>query len=249
MINILLSGYKGHMGKEVRQLTKNGYRDIIISAGIDLNADGSEEVLCFNSFDCASVKADCIVDFSNHVCTHDLLGLAKRERMPVVLATTGQTEQEILEIEEASKEIPVFFSANMSFGVALLVELAKKTAAAMPDAEIEIIETHHVRKVDAPSGTAKMLAEAIREVRPSSFVKCGRDGHAKREKNEIGMHSLRMGNVVGIHEVIVATQNQTITLKHEAHSRALFAEGALVAAEFLCGRDAGLYTMKDLLKN
>ncbi len=249
MIKILLSGYKGHMGKEVRLLAESGYRDTTVCAGIDLNADGSEEVLCFNSFDCPSVKADCIVDFSNHVCTRELLELAKREKMPVVLATTGQTGEELLAIEEAAKEIPVFFSANMSFGVALLLELAKKTAAAMPDAEIEIVETHHIRKLDAPSGTAKMLAEAIKEARPASFVKCGRDGHAKREKNEIGMHSLRMGNVVGIHEVIIATQSQTITLKHEAHSRALFAEGALAAAEFLCGKSAGLYTMKDLLKN
>ena len=136
----------------------------------------------------------------------------------------------------------------MSFGVALLVELAKKTAEAMPDAEIEIIEKHHDRKLDAPSGTAKMLADAIKEVRPDSYTVNGRSGHAKREQNEIGIHSLRMGNVVGEHEVIVATQTQTISLKHEAHSRAIFAEGALVAAEFLYKKPAGLYNMNDLLK-
>jgi uncharacterized membrane protein len=157
------------------------------------------------------------------------------------------TEEELSAIYEASKEIPVFFSANMSFGVALLVELAKKTAASMPDADIEIIETHHIRKIDAPSGTAKLLFDEIKTVRPSAFAVNGRVGHAKREQNEIGIHSLRMGNVVGIHEVIVATPNQTITLKHEAHSRALFAEGALCAAEFLIDCGTGLYDMKSIV--
>ena len=247
MIKVLLSGYNGHMGEEVRLLTKNGYRDIIISAGVDINARGDEEVFCASDFASAHTDVDCIIDFSHHLSTKPLLEFAKKEKLPVVLATTGQTEEELEAIKEAAKEIPVFFSANMSFGVALLVELAKKTAASMPDADIEIIETHHIRKIDAPSGTAKMLFDEIKSVRPSAFAVNGREGHAKREKDEIGIHSLRMGNVAGIHEVIVATPNQTITLKHEAHSRALFAEGALVAAEFLSGKGAGLYCMKDLL--
>lgn len=247
MTKVLLSGYNGHMGEEVRLLTKNGYRDIIISAGVDINARGDEEVFCAKDFNSARTDVDCIVDFSHHSCTKALLDFAKKEKLPVVLATTGQTEEELSAIYEAAKDIPVFFSANMSFGVALLLELAKKTAAAMPDADIEIIETHHTRKIDAPSGTAKLLFDAIKAVRPSAFAVNGRLGHAKREKNEIGIHSLRMGNVVGIHEVLVSTPSQTITLKHEAHSRALFAEGALVAAEFLCAKGAGLYSMKDLL--
>ena len=247
-MEILLCGFDGHMGKEVRALTKNEYRGIKLKAGVDPNASAEAECPCSKDFASAERNVDCIVDFSNHVCTKELLSFAKSAKLPVVIATTGQTEEERAEIIEASKEIPVFFSANMSFGVALLVELAKKTAAAMPDAEIEIIEKHHDRKLDAPSGTAKMLADAIKEVRPESYTVNGRSGHAKREKNEIGMHSLRMGNVVGEHEVIVATQTQTISLKHEAHSRAIFAEGALVAAEFLYKKPAGLYNMNDLLK-
>ena len=119
----------------------------------------------------------------------------------------------------------------------------------MAVAEIEIVEVHHDRKLDAPSGTALALAGAIRSVRPDSTLRTGRSGHGKREKNEIGIHSLRMGNIVGIHEVLLSTPTQTITLRHEAHDRALFAEGALTAADFLCGKPAGLYDLSSLLKS
>ncbi|MBR4420325.1 MAG: 4-hydroxy-tetrahydrodipicolinate reductase, partial [Clostridia bacterium] len=150
---------------------------------------------------------------------------------------------------EASKSIPLFYSANMSVGVSLLCELAKKVASTMAGADIEIIEKHHNRKVDAPSGTALMIYNEIKEVKKGAFKVVGRDGVSKRQScEEIGIHSLRMGNVVGEHEVIVCTANQTITLKHEAHNRALFAEGALTAASFLIKQKAGLYNMKDMLK-
>jgi 4-hydroxy-tetrahydrodipicolinate reductase len=135
----------------------------------------------------------------------------------------------------------------MSLGVALLVELAKQAASAMPDAEIEIIEKHHDRKLDAPSGTALMIANALMEVRPEAYTNLGRSGQGKRTPEEIGIHAIRMGNIVGEHEVMLGTQNQTISLKHEAHSRALFAEGALAAAAFLIGCDKGLYDMKSLV--
>ena len=135
----------------------------------------------------------------------------------------------------------------MSLGIALLVELAKLTAAAMPEADIEIIERHHNRKLDAPSGTALMLAKAVCDVRTDAFVNTGRSGHGKREVGEIGIHAVRMGNIVGIHEVIVGTASQTITLKHEAHDRALFAEGGIAAAEFLVKCGAGLYDMKSIV--
>lgn len=246
-MKILVTGYCGHMGQEVARLATEGYRGAELAGGVDINATGKEPVPCSTSFGEAVSAVDCIVDFSHHSCTHDLLTFAKANNLPVVLATTGQTEEEIAEIKAAAKEIPVFFSANMSLGVALLVELAKKTAAAMPDAEIEIIEQHHNRKLDAPSGTALMLANGIKEVRPNATAVTGRSGHGKRSPDEIGIHAIRMGNIVGIHEVIVGTQTQTITLKHEAHSRSLFAEGALVAAAFLCGKGAGLYTMKDTI--
>ena len=147
----------------------------------------------------------------------------------------------------ASREIPVFHSANMSLGIALLVELAKTTAKAFPDADIEIIEKHHNRKLDAPSGTALLLANAIKEIRKNAKFIFGRGGQAKREVEEIGIHAVRMGNIIGEHEVIIGTDTQTITLKHEAHSRALFAEGALAAADYLCGKSAGLYDMERMI--
>ncbi|MBQ8907791.1 MAG: 4-hydroxy-tetrahydrodipicolinate reductase [Clostridia bacterium] len=245
-MKILLSGFNGHMGKEVAALCAAGYRGAELAVGVDI-VPTEAAVPVYTDFNAIKEKADVIVDFSHHSAIVPLLAYAKRTKTPVVVATTGQNEAELAAITEAAKEIPVFFSANMSYGVALLLELAKKTAAALPEAEIEIIEKHHDRKIDAPSGTALMLANGIMEVRPEAFTVMGRSGHAPRTKAEIGIHSLRMGNVVGEHEVIVATQNQTITLKHEAHSRALFAEGALAAAAFLCGKEAGLYSMKDMV--
>lgn len=246
-MKILLHGLCGHMGQEVVKLVAAGYKNAILTAGVDAFATGNEPVPCAKNFDSADHNVDCIVDFSHHSQTLPLLAFAKKHNLPLVLSTTGQTEEELAAIYEAAKEIPIFYSANMSFGIALLVELAKKTAAAMPEAEIEIVEAHHDRKIDAPSGTAKMLVDALCEVRPNAYPNCGRSGQGKRTSEEIGVHALRMGNVVGIHEVIIATQNQTITLKHEAHSRALFAEGALTAASFLCGKPAGLYNMKDMV--
>ena len=188
------------------------------------------------------------MDFSHHAATGDLTAFAVRHELPLVLATTGQTQEELNQIDEASKKIPLFFASNYSIGIALLLQLAKTAAEALPEAEIEIVETHHDRKIDAPSGTAISLAKAIQEVRPESKIVAGRSGIGKREPEDIGISSVRMGNIVGIHEVMIGTQNQTITLKHEAHSRALFAEGALTAAAFLKGRKPGLYNMDSMLK-
>lgn len=252
-MKLLLSGYNGHMGREVRQLAEAGCRGASVISGVDIMATGQEDVPCAKNFATAldipaCRTADCMVDFSNHACTMDLLAFAQEARMPVVIATSGQTEEELAAIRNAAQHIPVFFSANMSYGIALLIELAKKTAAAFPEADIEIIEVHHNRKLDAPSGTARMLVDALCEVRPQAYPVMGRSGHAKRTPEEIGVHALRMGNVVGQHEVIVSTPSQTLTLKHEAHSRALFAEGALAAAAFLCKQAPGLYAMTDMVK-
>lgn len=248
-MKILVNGICGFMGREVAKLCVAGYRGSSLIGGIDPAGIETEGAAVYTDF--ASVPADadidCIVDFSVHVCTPALLDFAVERKIPVVLATTGHTQDELNAIKAASSEIPVFFSANMSLGVALLVELAKKTALSMPDADIEIVETHHNRKLDAPSGTALMIAEAIRTVRTDAELKKGRSGQAKRKENEIGIHAVRMGNIVGTHEVLVGTQNQTITLKHEAHSRALFAEGAVAAAAFICGKKAGLYDMNSLV--
>lgn len=249
-MNILLNGISGHMGKEVAALCAEGYRGARLAFGVDPNFDGNEAVTVYSSFDEIDSVAgvDTIVDFSHHSCVGSLLDFAVAKNIPTVIATTGHTPEEVELIHRAAERIPVFFSANMSLGVALLVELAKNAAAAMPEAEIEIIEKHHDRKVDAPSGTALMIADALCEVRPEAYTNLGRSGQGKRTKEEIGIHAIRMGNIVGEHEVIIGTPNQTITLKHEAHSRALFAEGAIAAAVFLSVRAPGLYDMKSLVK-
>ncbi len=246
-MNILISGIGGHMGREVLALCQNGVRGAAFSCGVDPMATGDN---IYEGFDTvpAGASVDCVIDFSVHAVTPALLRFCTERHLPLVLATTGHTEEELSMIRKAGTKIPLFFSANMSLGVALLVELAKTAARAMPDADIEIVETHHNRKVDAPSGTALMIARALTEVRNEATLHTGRAGMEKRVPGEIGLHAVRYGNIVGIHEVHVGTQSQTITLKHEAHSRALFAEGAIAAAEFLVGKSAGLYTMNDLVK-
>ena len=248
-MNILINGICGFMGKEVAKLATAGYRGASLAVGVDPSSNGDEAPVSVKSFkEIISISdVDCIVDFSHHSCVSELLDFAVKNNLPTVVATTGHTAEEIEKIYEAARRIPVFFSANMSLGVALLVELAKTAALAMPDAEIEIIEKHHDRKIDAPSGTALMIANAITEVRPEAYANPGRSGQGKRTPEEIGIHAIRMGNIVGEHEVIIGTQNQTITLKHEAHSRALFAEGALAAAAFLTGCEIGLYDMKSIV--
>lgn len=248
-MNILLNGILGYMGREVAKLCDVGYRGASLAFGIDPTRDANTKELVYSSFDeVISVDGvDCIVDFSHHSVTPALLDFAKEKRLPLVLATTGHTDDEKTQITEAAADIPIFYSGNMSLGIALLIELAKTAAQAMPEAQIEIIEKHHNRKVDAPSGTALMLANAICEVRPEAYANCGRSGQGKRTAEEIGIHSIRIGNIVGEHEVIIGTDNQTITLKHEAHNRALFAEGALAAASFIIEQAPGLYDMNSMI--
>ena len=193
------------------------------------------------------VKADVLIDFSHHSAVAEVLRYARGIGCAAVIGTTGHTAEEKALILEAAREIPVFYSGNVSLGIAVLCRLAKQAAACFPDADIEIVEVHHNRKVDAPSGTAMMLFEAIREVRPGAVPNCGRAGEGRRTKEEIGISSLRMGNVVGIHEVHICTGTQTLTLKHEATTRGMLADGAVEAARFMVGKAAGLYNMENIL--
>ena len=193
------------------------------------------------------VDADVVIDFSHHTAVKDVLDYARQIGAAADIGTTGHTEEEKALIYEAAKEIPVFYSGNMSLGIAVLCRLAKEASGYFPDADIEIVEVHHNRKVDAPSGTALMLYNAIREVRPEATPHCGRAGEGKREKNEIGISSLRMGSVVGIHEVHIHTGTQCLTLRHEAVTRAMLADGAVEAARFMIGKPVGLYTMDSML--
>lgn len=247
-MKILISGICGHMGKELEKLALAGYCGAEAAAGVDLRDDGTSAIPCASSFASARTDVDCVIDFSHHSCTAELLDFAVEHQLPLVLATTGQTDVEKEMIREAAEKIPLFFTANYSLGASILIELAKQTARFLPDAEIEIVEKHHDRKLDAPSGTALAIANAICEARPQAFIHSGRTGTGKRDPNEIGIHSVRMGNLVGEHEVLISTPSQTITLKHEAYSRSLFAEGALTAAAFLIRQEPGLYDMKSMLK-
>ena len=193
------------------------------------------------------VEADVVVDFSHHTAIADVLAYAKSIGAAAVIGTTGHTEEEKALIYAAAEEIPVFYAGNVSLGIAVLCRLVKQAASYFPDADIEIVEIHHTRKVDAPSGTAHMLFNAVKEVRPNAWENCGRSGEGKRTKDEIGVHALRMGNVVGIHEVHINTGNQTLVLKHESGSRAMLADGAVAAARFMAGKDKGLYNMESIL--
>ena len=246
-MRIIINGSNGRMGKEVVRLALEGYRDGVLAAAVDINAPAVAEYPTFSCLDDVNVDADCIIDFSHHSVTKDLVGFAVSRALPLVIATTGHTKEELDMIEMASKSIPVFMSANMSLGVALLVELAKTAVKTMPDADIEIIEQHHNRKLDAPSGTALLIADAIKTVRENLSYVFGRGGQQKREKDEIGIHAVRGGNIVGIHEVMLCTDSQTITLKHEAHTRSLFAEGAMAAAEFISKMPEGKYDMNSMI--
>ena len=247
-MKILINGIGGRMGAEVKRIVKEGYRGAELCAGVDVVVPEGADCPVYTSWSEVKESPDCIVDFSHHSATKALLEYACEKNIPVVLATTGHDDIEKCYITEAAKKIPLFHSANMSLGVALLCELAKTAVKTFPDADVEIIEKHHNRKIDAPSGTALLLAQSIQKIREKAVFTFGRQGQAKRMKDEIGIHAIRMGNIVGEHEVIIGTDTQTITLKHEAHTRALFADGALVAARYLVGKPAGIYTMKDIVK-
>jgi len=245
MTGVIVNGACGRMGSEVVRLVNSGFEDTCLAASVD--KCGCVDI--FTSFAEVEANADVIVDFSNPEALPELLAFALKRRIPVVIATTGYSSDQLEMISSAAKEIPIFLSYNMSLGIAMLVRMAKQAASAFRSADIEIIETHHNRKLDAPSGTAIMLAEGIKEVRPDAEFVYGRSGSRRREKNEIGIHAIRMGNITGIHEVIISTDSQTLTLKHEVHDRALLAEGALSAAAFIVGKPAGLYNMEDILKD
>lgn len=242
-MNIIIHGSTGRMGQNLIRAAKNHTVVACVSPEQETNAAENR----YHSLAEFTGEADVLIDFSHHTAIGAVMDYAERRGLPVVVGTTGHTEEEKARIAQAARTIPVFWSGNMSVGVALLVRLARQTAQIFPDAEIEIIETHHDQKLDVPSGTALMLADGIKSVREHATYNIGRPENGKRTREEIGIHSIRLGNVVGIHEVLVSTGTQTITLKHEAHDRMLFAEGAMAAAEYLAGKPAGLYNMETML--
>ena len=235
----VICGANGAMGK----LLQLRFEEI---AGL-VSIDG-ENGVAKTFAELGDVKPDVVVDFSHHSAAPQAAEYAVKQGCALVVGTTGHSEEEKAAIFAAAKEIPVFYAGNMSLGIAVLCRLAKEAAKSFPNADIEIVEVHHNRKVDAPSGTARMLFEAVKEVRPQATAHCGRAGEGKRTADEIGISSLRMGGVVGIHEVHICTDTQRLTLKHEACDRGMFADGAKAAAEFIQGKPAGLYNMTQLLE-
>lgn len=245
-MKLVINGAGGRMGQTLISLIGNSEKyTLAASCSMEFTTDEAKDVYTnINEF---QGEADCIIDFSNHLATKDVTEYAVKRNIPLVVATTGQTQEELSMIREASKSIPLFYSQNMSLGVAVLSCLAKITAKAFPDADIEIIEKHHNQKLDVPSGTAILLADSIKSVKDDCEYNIGRHEYGKRKKNEIGIHAIRMGGEVGTHEIIFAMGSQVLTLKHEAENRSLFAEGALSAADFLIKQDAGFYNMDNIL--
>ena len=236
----VLCGANGAMGKLI---------DGILGSEVvgRVSIDGENNVpKTFDSL--GKCDADAVIDFSHHSAVSDVLTYARQNSCAAVIGTTGHTPEEKELIFEAAKDIPVFYSGNMSLGIAVLCRLAKQAAGFFPDADIEIVEIHHNRKVDAPSGTALMLFDAVKSVRPDAVAHCGRAGEGKRTHNEIGISSLRLGSVVGVHEIHIHTGSQSLTLRHEAVTRSMLAEGGVDAARFICGKAPGLYNMTHLLE-
>ena len=248
MIRILLSGCNGKMGRVITACVKQRC-DCEIVAGFDINTDTCDFPVYARPENC-NVEADVIIDFSHPAALDGVLCYAREHALPVVLATTGLSDEQKARVNEAAMHIPVFSSANMSLGVSLLTELARKAAAVLGnDFDIEIVEKHHNQKVDAPSGTALMLGDAISEglsFEPE-YVFDRHSVRRKRDKKEIGFSAIRGGTIVGEHDIIFAGHDEVITLSHSAQSKEIFAVGGINAAVFLVGKEPGMYTMRDLV--
>lgn len=237
------------MGNQISEGIK-ARSDCITVAGVDVNGSAKKEYPVFSRPSEINCEADVLIDFSNPSLLSPLLEFGLARKMPLVICTTGYSEEQTAQIRKASESIPVFYSGNMSLGVNLVIELAKKAAAVLGDQfDIEIIEKHHNQKLDAPSGTALMIADAISEVRDgkTNYVYDRHSQRKKREKSEIGIHSIRGGSIVGEHEVLFAGPGEVISISHSAQSKEIFATGSINAALFLAGKPAGLYRMADLI--
>lgn len=248
MLRIILSGCNGKMGRVITDIV-NKRDDAAIVAGVDLDISQNGPFPVFNSFDDITVPADVIIDFSHPSVLNNLLDFAGKNNLPLVIATTGFTDDQIKQINKAAETIPVFFSFNMSLGINLLAELCRKAATVLEGFDIEIIEKHHNQKIDAPSGTAILLANEIND-QLNGQMTYEYDRHSKSQKRtekEIGMHAVRGGTIVGEHEVIFAGRDEIITLSHSARSKEIFAVGAVNAAVFVSQKTPGIYSMKELV--
>ena len=251
MTRILLCGCNGKMGRVVTACVADR-KDCRIVAGVDIHTVSGDYPVYANPWDCTEA-VDVMIDFSHPSCVHDILAVARQRKIPTVICTTGLSDEQIADIHSTADTVPVFFSANMSLGVNLLAELAKRAAAILGNSfDVEIIEKHHNQKIDAPSGTALMLADAVSaglSYEPN-YVFDRHSVREKRAKNEIGLSAVRGGTIVGEHDILFAGHDETITLSHTAMSKEIFAVGAINAAVFIAdNKPAGLYSMKELVSN
>lgn len=245
-MKIIIHGCNGVMGKAVESLA-NDDETIEIAAGVDVNVTGQNAYPVFTSLRKCDREGDVVIDFSSFHVTDELLDACVEKKLPLVLCTTGLTEDQIAHVREAAKEIPILRSGNMSLGINLLMKVVEEVAGVLLSADFdpEIVEMHHRRKVDAPSGTALMLAEAVNRAVDGSYDIC-LDRHERRDKRprkEVGVQSVRGGSIVGEHDVIFAGPDELIEIRHVAYSRSIFANGALQAAKALVTREPGLYDM------
>lgn len=250
MIKILVCGVAGHMGKNICELLKNDAEAEAV-CGVDLHTPENFSGNVYKNFSEVSEKVDAVIDFSSPACLNDEMEYCLKNNIPAVIAATGYTKEQLAYIDECAKKIAIFRTANFSVGVNLLVKLVKEAAEFLGENfDIEIVEKHHNLKKDAPSGTALMLAEsansAFDEKKP--YV-CGREGNVGARGREIGMHAVRGGTIVGEHEVMFCGEDEIITLAHSARSKKVFAAGAIRAAKWIAGKPAGMYDMRDVLKN
>jgi len=251
MTRIIMHGCNGRMGQAITALAADR-TDVKIVCGVDKYTGIKNEYPVYPEINQVTEEADVIVDFSNPSSLEGMLEYAKSKNLGVIVATTGLSAQQKDMLVEASKEIPLFFSANMSLGVNLLIDLAAKAAKVLEDTfDIEIIEKHHNQKLDAPSGTALAIADGINDAltEPHEYVYDRHSVRKKREKTEIGIHAIRGGTIVGEHTVVFAGQDEVIELTHIAQSRQVFAAGAISAAKFLTGKGAGYYNMQSLVNS
>ena len=254
MIKMMMHGCNGKMGRMITEIVK-GDENAVIVAGVDAYTEVPNEYPVFDSIDkCGvdvDVDVDVVIDFSNAGAVDALMDYCVEKKLPVVLCTTGLSEDQLAKVEEASRSIAVLKSANMSLGVNLLLKLLKDAAKVLAPAgyDVELVERHHNQKVDAPSGTALALADAVNEALENEYhyVYDRSQVRKKREKKEIGISAVRGGTIVGEHEVIFAGTDEVVEFKHTAHSRGVFAKGAVEAGKFLAGKEAGMYDMGDVI--
>ena len=246
-MKVIINGYSGTMGQVLTKCVADD-EELELVAGISPKHHDVDGFNTYSSFADVKEDSDVVIDFSNPLALDGILEYCLKTKTPVVLATTGYNDEEMEKIHEAAKQIPVFLSFNMSLGVNILLKLVKEAAKNLANFDIEIIEKHHNKKVDSPSGTAVMIANAVKEIREQSEFIYGRHGRTgKRQQNEVGIHAVRGGTIVGEHSAILAGNDEIVEINHSARSKNVFAEGAIAAAKYLVNQEPGFYNMDDML--